>query len=563
MGDGNYRWHQKCMLFNIIFLVGFVLVSYIFCPAETKNLLSNPGFEIDTDKNNIPDGWRFYNSRSKEDKSEAIGTLDNSTFHSGSYSVKIEKINEKVYSSWITDISAEPITKYKISLWYKTKNFHDYSAIGIYCQNEAKNTTATYSFPLPGTEEWKFFEKEFDAVNDTRFLQIQLRVCGSGITWYDDVSLEEVGPAKIPQVSIQKGLIKIQSEKLEELKSQAIYIGEEINIGHQKEISDLTARNGSCIRIDGDAPPYFATSWEWDINKIIPGFKYTLYGVIKVNKKGEEGSAFRIGVYDSKNQRYVVSDMRPLAKEVGNMIWELYQIGTFEFQKGQFVYVGPTKNVTNIPEIFVDYFLVLPGDEHCKNFWKDAGKNNTTKFYLTIEKQGAIGLKLKEKKLEIGYLVTDDKREWEESFIGFVLDYHTEEGYTKKVLLSTGICGSKVITGEKIELGYSKNSIDEVIKLFSKEELGQYKKINIDLTKYAPVGWDGETWITVVVKDSFATFSGQIIEPDREKLNILEYRILKGKNDIVSFDIESLNYFKEKIKTNFFKSGIEKLKSIQ
>jgi len=540
--------------------VGLLFLALFFSNVSggVKNLVKNGSFEVDKDNNGIPDNWRFVNSGG-EKGSKGIGILDSALFHSGNYSGKIEKLNDKVCSSWTTTIPVKPLTKYRLSVWYRTEREGIYLGIGICCKDREGKVIYYKGFGFNGTNDWKLFERIFDTEKGTEFVEIQLKIYRKGIAWFDDASLVEIAPARIRSFSKQTELIEVSPDKAKMLLERAISISKKIYVGHQKTVKDETAKDGYCVRIDGAAPPYFAVSYRPDINEIIPGFKYTFYGRIKIRKKGEEGTAFRIGVYDEKNKRYVAKDMRPKTKDVENMKWKIYKIGTFEFQPGQLIYVGPTNNVKNIPEIFVDYFFVLPGDENCEKFYKNSKEK--IKFYLRTEKEGYIGLKIKERKVSIGYLITDDKRVFENSLIGVIIDYKTEDKFKKRVVLSLGICGEKIKEGNDINLGYGKNVIDKIVKVSSLENLGKYNKLEINLEDYAPDNWDGETWFTLINRNTLNTFSGSIIKPEKEKMNIFALEVKKGKNDFVGLDMKSLNYLSEKAKNTVFKSKIEKLKN--
>jgi len=521
--------------------------------GEVQNLLLNGGFEEKSEKEEMPGYWEFRNMGG----SNAIGVWDNSMFHSGKRSVKIENLNRSGYSAWITSCKVRPKTTYRISLWYKTSGYHSSSLVVIYLRNANKRVTESQIFSLGGSEKWKFFEKNFNTDIDTSSLLIELRgQREEKVVWYDDISLIEIGPARVRPVSLQKNLIRITPERAERLMREAIYIAEEGEFviispkGKPKIVEDNSARGGKCARIFGDDPPYFQIKWEWE-KKIPLGFTYTLYGSIKVKKIGDEGTAFRVGVFDRKEQKYVAKDMRPLAKDTGNMRWETYQIGTFALEESQTVYVGPTRNKENISEIFVDYFFFVPGDGSCRRFWKDEEKYKpTTKFYLRGGTKCAIGLRIKENKIKLGYLISRDKRKREKTFIGIIIDYHTESGYTKRELLSLGLCGNKIIHGENLVLGYGKDSIDEVIKLSSEETLGVYQHASVDFEKYAPKNWDGEVWLSFVNLQSLATFTGMVMEPKRDKMEIFGYRMTKKEDEVVILDKKSADFFSQKIKEN-------------
>ncbi len=80
-------------------------------------------------------------------------------------------------------------------------------------------------------------------------------------------------------------------------------------------------------------------------------------------------------------------------------------------------------------------------------------------------------------------------------FAGFMVDYHTAEGYTHRAALSVGVMNPELNTsnppygkqgkpGVKIDLGDIVNETRE-------------KVFTLDLTRYAPEGWDGRVWFSV------------------------------------------------------------------
>ncbi|MBN1445683.1 MAG: hypothetical protein JW957_06215, partial [Candidatus Omnitrophica bacterium] len=80
-------------------------------------------------------------------------------------------------------------------------------------------------------------------------------------------------------------------------------------------------------------------------------------------------------------------------------------------------------------------------------------------------------------------------------FAGFMVDYHTSGGYTKRAAFSVGVMNPELNTSNppygrqgkpdvKIDLGDIVNETRE-------------KVFTMDLTKYAPEGWDGRVWFSV------------------------------------------------------------------
>ena len=80
-------------------------------------------------------------------------------------------------------------------------------------------------------------------------------------------------------------------------------------------------------------------------------------------------------------------------------------------------------------------------------------------------------------------------------FAGFVVDYHTPAGYTKRVALSVGVVHPGCTTPYP---SYGKGSKpDQVVDLGAIVQEGAEKVFDLDLSQYAPEGWDGQVWFNV------------------------------------------------------------------
>ena len=81
------------------------------------------------------------------------------------------------------------------------------------------------------------------------------------------------------------------------------------------------------------------------------------------------------------------------------------------------------------------------------------------------------------------------------NFAGIVIDYHTEAGYTKRVRLATGVlhreCSST--QPEYGKSGLADEARDLGIALIERPET----VFALDLSLYAPEGWDGQVWLSV------------------------------------------------------------------
>ena len=81
------------------------------------------------------------------------------------------------------------------------------------------------------------------------------------------------------------------------------------------------------------------------------------------------------------------------------------------------------------------------------------------------------------------------------SFAGFVVDYHTPKGYTKRVNLAVGLLHPECSTALP---GYGKGTrFDEVYDLGNLVDEGPEKVFSLDVGRYAPDAWDGQVWFSV------------------------------------------------------------------
>jgi serine/threonine protein kinase len=80
------------------------------------------------------------------------------------------------------------------------------------------------------------------------------------------------------------------------------------------------------------------------------------------------------------------------------------------------------------------------------------------------------------------------------SFAGFMVDYHAASGYIKRIALSIGVF-DKDRADRKPPWG--KHDVpDQYV------ELGKHNLYELDLQQWAPQGWDGQLWITLVLQQA-------------------------------------------------------------
>ena len=80
-------------------------------------------------------------------------------------------------------------------------------------------------------------------------------------------------------------------------------------------------------------------------------------------------------------------------------------------------------------------------------------------------------------------------------FAGFMVDFHTAAGYAKRVALSVGVVHPDCSTPYP---SYGKGGKpDQVVDLGPIVAEGPAKEFDLDLSLYAPAGWDGQVWFSV------------------------------------------------------------------
>ena len=83
-------------------------------------------------------------------------------------------------------------------------------------------------------------------------------------------------------------------------------------------------------------------------------------------------------------------------------------------------------------------------------------------------------------------------------FAGLMVDYHSQQGYAKRVALSLGLLDMK--RGAKSPEWGSKRRPDQFVELRKLIDEGNDAEITLDLARYAPKAWDGRVWFTVGVE---------------------------------------------------------------
>ncbi len=79
------------------------------------------------------------------------------------------------------------------------------------------------------------------------------------------------------------------------------------------------------------------------------------------------------------------------------------------------------------------------------------------------------------------------------TFAGLMVDYHTGEGYTKRVALGMGLLNPRRTINRPV--WGAKTAPDQFINLADAINEGREMTLAIDLAQWAPKGWDGRVWL--------------------------------------------------------------------
>lgn len=105
---------------SALFGLALGLVVLAFSPAASANLLYNPGMEIDTDTDNLPDGWvkALYVEPNTGSTAWAEMTSDPGEVHGGQYSEELG-VTGRGYAAIHQTVAASPGVAYTLSAYIR------------------------------------------------------------------------------------------------------------------------------------------------------------------------------------------------------------------------------------------------------------------------------------------------------------------------------------------------------------------------------------------------------------------------------------------------------------
>ncbi len=190
-----------------------VMLSVTVCRAEV-NLVANPGFEKNTKSQGSPAGWsvswrktRASDENIKSDSHKPDFKVTDSEPRSGSQSVRIgidRPADDLVLTAPL--IAVEAGTKiYRASVWVKAANLKEMTArlCAVYLGDNGKWLGADYGVcVVQENTTWKQCVGLFQPARGTRNIRLRLWTNferkGTGVVWWDDVSVTSTTFRKLP-----------------------------------------------------------------------------------------------------------------------------------------------------------------------------------------------------------------------------------------------------------------------------------------------------------------------------------------------------------------------------
>lgn len=163
------------------------------------NLFPNPSFEEIIDGR--PAGWGSYNWGTQGQVS-----IDQTTAHSGSASVKISCPSDSDRGAVDYRLPVTPGTTYRIRAWYKTEGVTEnrsgsgpLARVTFYPDDKA-TSGPNIMMEVDASSDWQLFERIFMIPDEVYSMRVDFFMFyQEGTVWWDDVSLQVMPTAEVPK----------------------------------------------------------------------------------------------------------------------------------------------------------------------------------------------------------------------------------------------------------------------------------------------------------------------------------------------------------------------------
>lgn len=138
-------------------------------------------------------------------------------------------------------------------------------------------------------------------------------------------------------------------------------------------------------------------------------------------------------------------------------------------------------------------------------------------------------------------LITVDNYQQQDinSFAGFVIDFHTSQGYKKRIYLGLGVVGKD----RELQYPYWIKAEDVECQFVNidKASFSKTGNLRIDLKQYAPLGWDGEVWLGTGLMNVGKNKRLYVALADRKDVGTFNNDYWSLENSFVRFTITKRN----------------------
>lgn len=160
----------------------------------------NGGFELLSSQKGEPSGW--YATRLPQTNAFTHFEVDSLIKHQGKYSVSIaidpNHPQDEIAYNWTRVYEDFTVGKeYTISGWMKTEDLKSPGFIVIQSWDEKQDmigfATTQADFPIKGTSDWTYAEKDFTIPEGTKELRVRVGIATpinrGGKVWFDDIKI--------------------------------------------------------------------------------------------------------------------------------------------------------------------------------------------------------------------------------------------------------------------------------------------------------------------------------------------------------------------------------------
>ena len=164
---------------------------------QGANLVKNPGFEEDNDRDGTPDGWYLCNGHRANNLRMAY-VIDRNVFHRGKASMLFFSGRKVANDGLAQDVLVEQGKTYQFRAWIRREDMKAFSQesptriILTMLDAEGKGTDSAYNMDvwLKKDREWEKVEKDIVVPESARSIRIWIFMSQStGWGWFDDIEV--------------------------------------------------------------------------------------------------------------------------------------------------------------------------------------------------------------------------------------------------------------------------------------------------------------------------------------------------------------------------------------